>query len=92
MGTFFLFGKYTPEALAKVSSARTEEVRKLVRDKGGVVREVYALLGHQDLVIIIDAVGIIEAMEISIALSRLTGINFSTCPALDSSEFDRIAG
>ncbi len=92
MGTFFLFGKYTPDALAKVSAARTDEVRKLIRAKGGVVREVYALLGQQDLVIIIDAVGILEAMEISIALSRVTGINFSTCPALEAADFDRIAG
>jgi uncharacterized protein with GYD domain len=92
VGTFFLFGKYTPDALARVSAARTDEVRQLIREKGGVVREVYALLGQQDLVIIIDAVGILEAMEISIALSKVTGINFSTCPALAAEEFDRIAG
>ncbi|CUT04022.1 GYD domain-containing protein [Candidatus Chrysopegis kryptomonas] len=90
MATYFLFGKYTHEAMKGMSPERTAEANKLIEKFGGKVKEIYALFGEIDLVIIAEFPGNSEAMKASIALSKLTNISFKTAPALSVEEFDKL--
>ena len=91
METYFLFGKYSAEALKEVSGKRTEEALSLIKRLGGKVHDVYALMGLTDLVFILDFPGMAEAMQASLALTRMTGIRFCTSPAIKVEDFDKIA-
>jgi len=90
MSTFILFGNYSVEAFKGMSSERTAKSHDLASKYGGEVKSIFALLGKDDLVIITEFPGIPEAMQFSVALSKMTGIGFTTSPAVDSSQFDRI--
>ena len=90
MATYFLFGQYSRKAMQGISAERTEKAEALVKELGGTVNAVYALLGEKDLVIIADFPGTEQAMQGSAALGRLTGISFSTSPAVTVKEFDKL--
>ncbi len=90
MATFFMFGKYSSEALKGISAERTREASDLVKKFGGEIKSIHALLGGQDLVIIADFPGIEQAMKASVALSKMTGIAFTTSPAVAVEDFDRM--
>jgi uncharacterized protein with GYD domain len=90
MGTFFMFGKYSSEAMKGMSAQRTDKANALIKELGGKAISAYALLGEQDLVLIVDFPGIEEAMKASIALSKLTGVSFTTLPAVSVEEFDKM--
>jgi uncharacterized protein with GYD domain len=90
MGTYFLFGKYTLEGMKGISAERTQEASALVEKFEGEVTAAYALLGEKDLVIIAEFPGIEQAMQGSAALSKLTGIAFSTAPAVAVEDFDKL--
>ena len=90
MATFLMFGRYSSEALKGMSSKRTEEARSLIKKFGGDVKAVYSLLGEKDLVIVLTLPGIEEAMKVSVALSKMTGISFTTSPAVTVEEFDKL--
>jgi uncharacterized protein with GYD domain len=91
METYFMFGKYSPEAIKGISGKRTEEAVSLIKRLGGKVQDVYALLGPYDLAFVVDFPGTEEALKASLALSRLTGIGFLTSPAMKVEDFDKIA-
>ena len=88
MSTFFMFGKYSINALQKVSASRTREVKNLVARYQGEIKDMYALLGDKDLVFIVELPSIEEAIKVSTALSKLTGIAFTTSPAIPVEDFD----
>jgi len=90
MATFLMFGKYSPEALKQISSKRTEEVVKVVKKFKGEVKAMYALLGEKDLVFILTFPEMEQAMKASVALSKLTGIAFTTFPAVTVEDFDKL--
>jgi uncharacterized protein with GYD domain len=90
MATFFMFGKYSFEAIKKISGERTEEAIGLVEKFGGHVNSIYALLGEHDLVIIVNFPDVEQVMKTAIALNKMTGISFSTTPAVSVEEFDKI--
>ena len=90
MGTFFLFGKYTAQSSKEISAGRTQKAYTLLRNLGGEVDSIYALLGMHDLVFIVRFPGIEGAMKASIALKNLTGISFTTAPAVPIEEFDEL--
>ena len=90
MQTFFMFGKYTAEALKKVSAERTRKAINMIQRGGGRVKSVYALLGDNDLVFIVSLPDAAAATMISIALTKMTGIAFKTSPAIPVDEFDRM--
>jgi uncharacterized protein with GYD domain len=92
MGTYILLGKYSREGIPGISAARTKQVGELVEKLGGKVDAIFALLGEYDLVLRLQLPGTAEAMKASIELSKLSGISFTTLPALTVEEFDRIAG
>jgi uncharacterized protein with GYD domain len=90
MGTFFMFGKYSSEALREISAERTDKAHSLIKKLGGEVISMYALVGEKDLVFIVNLPGIEQAMKASIALSKMTGISFTTSPAVTVEEFDKM--
>ena len=92
MATYLMFGKYSSQALQGMSIARTDKARELVKQFGGEVDAIYATLGDHDLVIIASLPGTEEAMKASLALTKLTGITFSTTPAVTVEEFDKLTG
>jgi uncharacterized protein with GYD domain len=90
MATFIMFGKYSAEALKGMSSARTQQVVDTVKKFGGSVEGMFATLGAHDLVFILSLPGVEKAMQLSVALNRMTGISFATAPAVSVEEFDKI--
>ena len=91
MTTFFLFGKYSFEALKKISPERTRKATGMIQKFGGRVKSVYALLGNNDLVFIVSLPDAAQATMVSIALTKLTGISFTTCTAIPIDQFDELA-
>ena len=91
MATFLMFGSYTLEGLKGITGERTDKAAALLKKYGGEVKSGYALLGKTDLVLIVDLPGTEQAMKASIALSKLTGIAFTTAPAVSMAEFDKLA-
>ena len=90
MQTFFLFGKYTTEAMKKISADRTRKVVNTIQEMGGRVKSVYALLGHSDLVFIVNLPNPTAATMLSITLTKITGISFTTSVAIPVDEFDKM--
>jgi uncharacterized protein with GYD domain len=85
-----MFGKYSANAIKGISASRTKEATDVVKRIGGKIISIHALLGEHDLVIILEVPGLAEAMKASLALHRLTGIAFSTSPAITVEEFDKM--
>ncbi len=90
MATFFMFGKYSSEALKAMSAERTDNAVSLIKKFGGEVNSMYALLGEQDLVLIVDFPGLEQAMKASVELGKISGVAFSTMPAITVAEFDKL--
>jgi uncharacterized protein with GYD domain len=90
MSTFIMFGKYSSEALKGISAKRTEKAKEMIEKFGGKILSMYTLLGDIDLILIVNLPGIEEAVKVSVALMKSTGIAFSTSPAMEVSQFDKI--
>ncbi len=90
MATFVMLGKYSAGAVKEVSSGRTKKAVEIVEKHGGKVESAYAVLGEYDVVLIVDLPGTADAMKVSVALSGLTGIGFTTAPAVPVEEFDEL--
>jgi uncharacterized protein with GYD domain len=91
MNTFFMFGSYTQDAIEGIDADRTKRAEAIVKGYGGNLRMVYALLGEYDIVMIVELPGIPEATQVSLSLTKETGIAFITMPALPVADFDRLA-
>ncbi len=91
MATFIMFGKYSSDAVKKISANRTKEGEKIIKKHGGEIQAMYALLGETDLLFVVTFKGFEHAMKASMALSKLTGISFTTSPAVTVTEFDKMA-
>ncbi|MEN8244483.1 MAG: GYD domain-containing protein [Thermodesulfobacteriota bacterium] len=90
MATFFMFGKYNAKAVESISISRTEQAMVTVRELGGEVNGMYALLGEYDLLFCVELPDVEQAMKASVALTKLTGISFNSCPAVKVETFDRL--
>ena len=90
MAKFFMYGKYSQEAIEGISAERTKTALDAIAKAGGKVNSMYALLGKYDLVLITDFPGVADVMKASIALNKLTGIAFTSFPAIPVEEFDKI--
>ena len=88
MATYFLTGTYGADAIKGISQKRTSDVSKMIEEMGGKIVSIYLLLGEKDLVIIAEFPGLKEAIKGSVNISRMTGISFSTNPAITAAEFD----
>jgi len=90
MATFVMCGKYSAEAIKGISAERTKKIVGLIKKFGGDLKEMYALLGEKDLVFIVTLPGIEQALQVSVALGKMTGIAFSTAPAVSIEAFDKL--
>ena len=90
MTTFFMFGKYSPESMKKIAIERTEKVVNVIENLGGKVKSMYALLGDNDLILIVELPNTEAAMKASISLTKITAISFTTFPAVKVEEFDKL--
>lgn len=90
MAVFFMFGKYSQDSLRNITAKRTQEAVGVIEKLDGQVTAMYAMLGPYDVVMIVNLPGVSEAVEASIALGKLTGIAFMTCPALTVDRFDHL--
>jgi uncharacterized protein with GYD domain len=90
MGTFFMFGKFSPGAVKEISAERTKKSAAIMKECGGEVKALYALLGEVDAVAIADFPGVKEAMKASVELTKLLGVSFTTVPAITIEEFDKL--
>ena len=91
MQTFVMLGRYSQEAIKEMSRKRTQNTEEIIARMGGKIHEMYALLGEFDLLFVVDLPGTDDAMRLSVMLSRLTGISFSTYPAVSVGKFDSLA-
>ena len=90
MAKFFMYGKYSQEAIEGISADRTKKALDVITKAGGKVNSMYALLGKYDVVLITDFPAVTDAMKASIALNKLTNISFTSFPAITIEEFDKI--
>lgn len=90
MTTFLLFGKYSSNALKNASATRTRKAEHLIGRFRGKVKAMYALIGQYDLLIVVDLPGIEEVIKVSTGLMELTGITFTSVPAISVNEFDKL--
>ena len=90
MATFFMFGKYSADAARNMSIQRTQEAIEEIKKLGGSVTAMHALLGEYDLLFCVQLPTIDDAIKASISLTRLTGISFTTSPAISVEAFDRL--
>jgi uncharacterized protein with GYD domain len=88
MNTYLLFGKYSIDALKKISARRTAGAAKLIKKYGGELRSGYALLGDIDIVLVADFPDNAKAMKASVELTKMLGIGFTTAPAVSVEYFD----
>ena len=90
MATFLMFGKYSSQAVKEISPARTQKSVALIKKLGGKVKDMYAMLGETDLLFVVELPGIEAAMKASLGLAKMTGISFTTAPAVTVEEFDKL--
>ena len=90
MKTFFMFGKYTSEAIREMSIERTQQAIATIRKLGGEITAMNALLGEYDLLFCVSLPDIEDAIKASVALNKLTGISFTTSPAVTVETFDQL--
>jgi len=90
MVTFFMFGKYSSEALKEMSAERTDKAASIIKKFGGEVNSMYALLGEHDLVLIVDFPDVKQVMKASVALTKMTGVSFTSSPAVPVEDFDKM--
>jgi uncharacterized protein with GYD domain len=90
MAIFFMFGKYSPKARREISAERTQQAIEAINKLGGEVNAMHALLGPYDLLLCISLPGIDDAIKASLTLSDLTGVSFTTSPAVTIEVFDKL--
>lgn len=91
MQTYYMLGSYPPGAIKQVSPLRTEECARIIEGLGGEIILMDALLGPYDLAFITKFSDNSAACKASLALMKVTGINFITLPAIPVAEFDKLA-
>ena len=90
MATYLMIGKYSIDAIGKISSARTSRGKEIVADCDGVLKAGYALLGDRDLILIAEFPNTEKAIKASTTLSKELGIGFTTSPAISMEDFDKV--
>ena len=65
-------------------------VRNIISNHGGEIEKIYALLGETDLLLLVDLPDGAKALHASIIMSKETGIQFRTSPAVEVEDFDQM--
>lgn len=92
MAKYLMLGKYTTEAVKKISKERTKTVIDAIKKCNGTTEAMYVLLGPYDLAFIVDFPKNEDAIKASVQLTKLTDIAFTTFPAITVEEFDKLVG
>jgi len=87
-----MLGSYSQKSIKKMSANRTDQAIALIEKFGGKVKAGYAMLGEYDLALIVDLPDTEGAMKVSVALSKLLGVGFTTSPAVTFEVFDKLTG
>jgi uncharacterized protein with GYD domain len=90
MATFVMLGKMSSDSIGKISPQRTVDAMALIKKNGGEVKSGYALMGKNDLILVVELPNMQQAMKTSVGLSRMLGITFVTSPAITFEEFDQL--
>ena len=91
MQTYYMLGTYPPGAVKHISALRTDECGRIIEGLGGEIILLDALLGLYDLAFITKFADNTAALKASLALEKVTGINFITMPAISVADFDQLA-
>jgi uncharacterized protein with GYD domain len=89
MAKFLMLGKYSPPSVNDISPERTKHGAAIIKNLGGKVEASYALLGGYDLALIADFPGNAEVIKASVALTKLSGIGFTSFPAVTIEELSK---
>ena len=92
MTTFIMTGRYSADAIKRISGQRTTKATKIIKGCGGKIVAAYATMGRNDLLAIVQFPGVSDAIKASIELNKALGISFSTAPAIPVEEFDTLVG
>jgi uncharacterized protein with GYD domain len=92
MAKFLMLGKYSTDGVKGIATERTKKVVEAIQKAGGKATAMYALLGNYDLAFVVDFPGNADVIKASIAITKLTSIGFTTCPAIPVEEFDKMIG
>ena len=92
MDTYIMFGKYSLDAIKKISAERTQKADALIKANGGTLKAAYAVLGEYDLILIAEFPGTEQAMKVSVEAAKAFGISFVTAPAVSVETFDKMMG
>lgn len=90
MAMYIMMGKYSLDAIGKISAERTTKGKKIVADCEGSLKGGYAMLGERDLILIAEFPNTEKAIKASTKLSKELGIGFSTAPAITMEDFDKV--
>ena len=90
IGAVLLQKSYQAMFASRNTIERTQQVVGEIKKLGGEVTAMHALLGQYDLLFCVSLPGCENAIKASVALSKLTGISFTTCPAVTVETFDRM--
>ena len=92
MAKFLMLGKFSTEKATKeIDSKRTEKTVGIIKKHGGKLIEALILLGDYDMALCIELPGVSEAVQVSVALTKLTGVSFQTYAAITVAEFDKMS-
>ena len=90
MALYMMLGTYSQDSVRNINAARTKEAVGIIEKFNGQVVSMYAMLGQYDVVLIVNLPGNREAMEVSVGLARITGIQFVTGPVIPVERFDEM--
>jgi len=90
MATFVMLGQMSADSIKQISPQRTVDALALVKNYGGEIKAGYSMLGKYDLIMIVELPNLERAFKLSVALSRLLGIMFTTSPAITFDAFDKV--
>lgn len=90
MALYMMLGKYSQSSVCEINSARTKETVGVIERYDGQVVSMYAMLGPYDVIMIVNLPGNREAIEVSVGLSKITGIHFTTGPVIPVDRFDEM--
>lgn len=90
MAIYVMVGEYSVAAVKMISAERTDRTEALLKKHGGKLKAGYATLGQSDLILIVDLRDNETAMQVSVELTEMTGIAFTTSPAVSIQKFDQM--
>ena len=90
MASFVMLGKYSAESVQEISGKRTREASRIIKKYKGKVKSMHVLLGECDMLFLVDFPSTDNLVKASIALTKATGISFSTSVAVPVAEFDKL--